>query len=219
MDPYNISLPASVTDSADYYEEAPEGIHQSTTPTPHPQTTSSIHQSSSPISSPKVGGPSIVPPITSGEIHQTQSPSSRVAYPPSPSNTSFQEKSSSPKVSGPADRPAIPNPLKLVQIKPLVTYSSSGSDYNQSQPAGQAEMDQFEAFCQREEAHIHEENSRNHTQIWETSVPPECNKGRVHFDESLKPGPSYSSSLKGKSSIMDHPSIQISTAVPSPNGI
>ncbi|MBW0505107.1 hypothetical protein O181_044822 [Austropuccinia psidii MF-1] len=72
-------------------------------------------------------------------------------------------------------------------------------------------MDQFEAFCQREEAHIQEENARNHPQIGKTSVPPEHNKGRVHFDESLKPGPSSSSSLKGKSSIMEHPSIQIST--------
>ncbi|MBW0488473.1 hypothetical protein O181_028188 [Austropuccinia psidii MF-1] len=79
MDPYNISLPASVTDSSDDYKEAPEGICQSTTPTPPPQTTSSTHQSSSPkvagppitqpISSPKVGGPSIVPPIPRGAIH------------------------------------------------------------------------------------------------------------------------------------------------------
>ncbi|MBW0488868.1 hypothetical protein O181_028583 [Austropuccinia psidii MF-1] len=131
MDPYNISLPASLTDSSDDYKKAPEGIFQSTKPTPPPQTTSSIHQSSSPkvagppISSPKVGGPSIVPSISSGVIHQTQSPSSRVAYPPIPSNTSLQEKSSSPKVSGPPNRPAIPNPLNLVQIKPLVMYSSS----------------------------------------------------------------------------------------------
>ncbi|MBW0505600.1 hypothetical protein O181_045315 [Austropuccinia psidii MF-1] len=80
MDPYNISLPASVTDRSDDYKEAPEGIHQSTTPTPPPQTTSSIHKSSSPrvsgppitqpISSPKVGGLSIIPPIPSGAIHQ-----------------------------------------------------------------------------------------------------------------------------------------------------
>ncbi|MBW0473462.1 hypothetical protein O181_013177 [Austropuccinia psidii MF-1] len=128
MDPYNISLPASMTDSSD---DSPEGFCQSTSPTPPSQTTSSIHHSSSPkvagppitqpISSPKVGGPSIVPPIPSGTIHQTQSPSLRVAYPPIPSNMSLPEKSSSPKVSGPPNRPAIPKTLNLVQIKPLVT--------------------------------------------------------------------------------------------------
>ncbi|MBW0553215.1 hypothetical protein O181_092930 [Austropuccinia psidii MF-1] len=78
-------------------------------------------------------------------------------------------------------------------------------------------MDQFEAFHQRAEAHIQEENARNHLQIGKTSVTPEHNKGRVHFDESLKTGPSSSSSLKWKSSIMEHPSIQISTGGPSPN--
>ncbi|MBW0575739.1 hypothetical protein O181_115454 [Austropuccinia psidii MF-1] len=120
MDPYNISLPASMKDISDHYKEAPKGIHQSTTPTPPPQTTSSIHQSSSPkvagppISSPKVGGPYILPPIPIVAIHQTQPPSSRVAYPPIPCNTSLQEKSSSPKVSGPAKRAAITNPLKIV---------------------------------------------------------------------------------------------------------
>ncbi|MBW0507615.1 hypothetical protein O181_047330 [Austropuccinia psidii MF-1] len=67
IDPYNISLPASVTDSSDYFKKAPEGICQSTTPTPPPQTTTSMNQSSSPKvaappitqppSSPKVGGP------------------------------------------------------------------------------------------------------------------------------------------------------------------
>ncbi|MBW0526121.1 hypothetical protein O181_065836 [Austropuccinia psidii MF-1] len=137
MNPYNISLPASVIDSSDYYKKTPEGICQSTTPTPPPQTTSSINQSSSPkvagppitqpLSSPKVGGPSIVPPIPSGVIHQTQSPSLRVEYPPIHSNTSLQEKSSSPKVSGAPNRPAIPNSWNLVKIKPLVTYSSSVS--------------------------------------------------------------------------------------------
>ncbi|MBW0473466.1 hypothetical protein O181_013181 [Austropuccinia psidii MF-1] len=102
MAPYNISLPASVTDRSDDYKEAPEGIHQSTSPTPPPQTTSSINHTSSPkgdgppitkpISSQKVGGLSILPPTPSGTIHQTQSPSSRVAYTPIPSNTSLQEK-------------------------------------------------------------------------------------------------------------------------------
>ena len=90
-------------------------------------------------------------------------------------------------------------------------------DYNQSQPAGQAEIDEFEAFRQRAEVHIQEQNARKHPQIGKASVPSERNKGRVHFDESLKPGPSSSSSLKGKSSVMEHPSIQISTGGPSPN--
>ncbi|MBW0553216.1 hypothetical protein O181_092931 [Austropuccinia psidii MF-1] len=125
MNPYNISLPASVTDSSDDYKAAPEGIHQSITPTPPPQTTSSIHKSSSqkvagtPISSPKVGGSSIVPPITSGAINQTQSPSSRVAYPPSPSNTSLQEKSSSPKVPGPANRASNYKPIEASSNKTI----------------------------------------------------------------------------------------------------
>ncbi|MBW0470319.1 hypothetical protein O181_010034 [Austropuccinia psidii MF-1] len=80
-------------------------------------------------------------------------------------------------------------------------------------------MDQFEAFCQRAEAHIQEENARSHPQIWKTSVPSEHNKGRVHFDERFKPGPSSPSSLKGKSSIMEPPVIQIFTGGHSPDVI
>ncbi|MBW0465188.1 hypothetical protein O181_004903 [Austropuccinia psidii MF-1] len=194
-------------------KKAPEGIHQSTSPTPPLQNTSSKHQSSSP----KVGGQSKIPPIPSGTINQTQSPSLREAYPPIPSATCLYQKPSSPKVAGPPNMPEIPNPLNRVQIRPLVTYSSSGSDYHQSQPAGRAKLDQFEAFFQREEAHIQEEYSRTHPQVGKASGQSKRYNGRVSFDESLKHGPRSSSSLKGKSSILENNSVQISTRDPSPN--
>ncbi|MBW0495636.1 hypothetical protein O181_035351, partial [Austropuccinia psidii MF-1] len=104
-------------------KEAPEGIHQSTSPTPPPQNINSKHQSSSP----KGGAPSKMPPIPSGTIHRTQSPSSRVAYTHISSDTGLQKISSSPKVAGPPNTPEIPTILKLAQMKPLVTYYSSGS--------------------------------------------------------------------------------------------